>query len=284
MGRVFLCSFCVFLWGAAACADSREPLRFGIVPQGSPSSVLTSWQPLVTFLAEALDHPIVAVTQTDIPTFEACVHQGAYDIAFMNPYHYAVFSRSTGYRAIAQRGDEALVGHLIVLADGPVRSIADLAGQEIAFPSPAAFAASILVRAQLDAEGIDYTPLYTRSQESGYLAVARGLLVATGGENRTFEAFRRGHPAYENLQVIQSTEAFAAHPIAVAPWISQSMADQIVTVLAEIHLAAPAVLEPLAIGHFTAASDADYGDVRALAIPEGQVGLNIEADPPCPFG
>ncbi len=269
---------------SVAVADERDALLFGVVPQGAPAEVLAAWEPIADVLGQALGRPVAAVTAPDIPTFEACVHAGIYDIVYLNPYHYIVFSETTGYRAVAHRADARLKGLVIVGRNSPVTSLAELDGARIAFPSQAAFAASILVRAELQAAGIDFSPVYTRSHESGYLAVARDLLVATGGVNRTFGLFTSNHPDYGLLRVIHKTEGYTPHPIAVAGWLDDVTVEKIARTLTELHFTAPETLSLLAIGRFQRPAEDAYDDVRALAMPVEETGINLQGSPPCRSG
>lgn len=47
-------------------------------------------------------------TAKDIPTFERQLGAGAYDMAYMNPYHYTVSHDSPGYIAFAKERDRQL--------------------------------------------------------------------------------------------------------------------------------------------------------------------------------
>ena len=284
MVRFWAVFLAVFLGLSAASAQDGGALRFGVVPQGPPAEILAAWQPIAAALERDLGRPVEAVTTPDIPTFEACVHMGLYDIVYLNPYHYVVFSQTTGYRAVAHRADARLKGLIIVNQDSAVTSLAQLEGERIAFPSQAAFAASILVRAELRAAGIDYTPVYTRSHESGYLAVARDLLVAAGGVNRTFGIFTANNPDYGILRVIHQPDGYTPHPIAVAPRLNEQTVAQITQTLSGLHYTDPEALTLLAIGRFQSPQEGAYDDVRALAIPPEETGINLQGNPACRSG
>jgi len=77
----------------AANTDDNAVLTFGIVPQQSASRLAKMWGPLMAELGAQTGVTFSFQTTKDIPTFEACLAAGAYDIAYMNPMHYAIFSR-----------------------------------------------------------------------------------------------------------------------------------------------------------------------------------------------
>ena len=126
--------------------------------------------------------------------------KGKYDIAYMNPYHFVVFNDSVGYRALARQKDKRIKGIVVVNANSTITSLDDLNGKQIAFPSPAAFAATIIPSAYLKQQGVIFTPRYVHSHDSVYLNVQRGFFNAGGGIIRTLNgvdentrsAFRSG--------------------------------------------------------------------------------------------
>ncbi|OOZ38192.1 hypothetical protein BOW53_16320 [Solemya pervernicosa gill symbiont] len=165
--------------------QAKERLTFGVVPQQSATKLARLWGPFLKQLGELSGYEIRFRTATDIPTFEQRVSLGEYDLAYMNPYHYTVFHRSPGYMAFAKERDKQIQGIVIVHKDSPITQISDLDKQVVAFPSPGAFAASILPRAEFARSGIDVTPTYVTSHDSVYRAVAAGLKPAGGGVLRT---------------------------------------------------------------------------------------------------
>lgn len=72
--------------------------------------------------------------------------------------------------------DRPLEGIVVVRRDAPYRELADLKGQTLVFPAPAAFAATLLVRADLTRRGITITPRFVISHDSVYLNVARASI------------------------------------------------------------------------------------------------------------
>jgi phosphonate transport system substrate-binding protein len=165
-----------------------ESLSFGVVPQQSASKLAKNWAPVFEYLGRQTGTKIRFRTARDIPEFERRLAAGDYDLAYMNPYHYTVFSRSPGYRAFAKAEGKRIEGILVVRKDSPVADPHGLANETIAFPAPAAFAASVLTRAHLVREGIPFVPKYVASHDSVYRTVAKGLYAAGGGVVRTFNS------------------------------------------------------------------------------------------------
>lgn len=246
--------------------SSTALLSFGVVPQQSASKIAQTWLPVLEYLESSSGLNIRFRLAPDIPEFERRAAAGEYDIAYMNPYHYTVFSEKVGYRAFAKTKGKLLKGILVVQKDSPIRTPQDLEGATIAFPAPAAFAATMLPRAYLAGEGITHTPKYVSSHDSVYLAVAKGLYPAGGGVIRTLESLE---PAVKDqLRVLWETKGFTPHAFAAHPRVPEETVRRLVYAMQSMGATEEGMrlLEPLSMQGFEKAKDSDWNDVRALGI------------------
>ena len=78
-------------FGQAHAGEERS-YTFAIVPQQSATVLAASWGPVIKQIASVAGLDLKFMTTKDIPTFEACLAKGAYDFAYMNPYHYVTFN------------------------------------------------------------------------------------------------------------------------------------------------------------------------------------------------
>lgn len=247
-------------------SGAEKPLTFGIVPQESSSRLAEQWTPMIQHISEELGRPVRFATAADIPTFEKRVGRKQYDIVYMNPYHYVEFSKSPGYRAVAREGNKQIRGLLVVNDNQPAQTLDELEGTTIAFPAPAAFAATILVRAELEKQGISYTPRFVSSHQSVYLNVARGFTAAGGGVERTFNSSVRD--GLEGLRVLWRSEGYTPHAFAVHPDLPEDEVSAIraaLTGLAATEEGRP-LLERASLKPLVSARDSDWDDVRQLGL------------------
>lgn len=257
-------------------------LTFGIVPQQSASRLAKMWGPLMARLSAELGVEVRFRTTKDIPTFEACLATGAYDIAYMNPVHYTVFAEESGYRAIARQADKKLRGLIVVRKDSNFETLDDLSGTQVAFPSPGAFGASVVPRAEMRARGIDFTPNYVKSHDSVYRAVAAGLMPAGGGVLRTFNAVS---PAIrDQLRVLYRTEGYTPHAFALHADLDEEMGAALQNALLEIAANAPTLPAAIGMTGFEPGQDADWNDIRALDLTSADTGINSGGVVECPSG
>ncbi|MCB1812352.1 MAG: phosphate/phosphite/phosphonate ABC transporter substrate-binding protein [Candidatus Competibacteraceae bacterium] len=246
---------------------SRTVLTFGVVPQQAASKLARLWAPLLQRVSVLTGYQLEFRTAPDIPSFEQRLAAGEYDLAYMNPYHYTVFQQNPGYTAFGREKNKQIQGILVVRQDSSLQSIDDLAGTSVAFPAPAAFAASILPRAYLRQQGIAITPVYVSSHDSVYLNVARGFYPAGGGVLRTLAGIKP--ELRQQLRILWTTPAYTPHALAAHPRVPKSIRD----VVAEAFVAlqedpqGQPLLQALGFKNgLMLARDADWDDIRALQL------------------
>lgn len=264
---------------SSAGAATSDALLFGVVPQQSATRLAQIWVPLLKRLSEDTGLNIKFTTTKDIPTFEKCVASGAYELAYMNPYHYVLFSQSPGYVAFAKQTEKKLRGLIVVRKDSAAHNLRDLADAKFAFPSPGAFGASVLPRAEMRKNRIVHHPNYVRSHDSVYRSVAAGLFPAGGGVGRTFGNI--DPKIRDQLRVVYRTEKYTPHAFAHGPQLTPATAEKVRAAMVAINESAPQLLEPLGFKGFETARDSDWSDVRALNLTEKETEILREGETVC---
>lgn len=257
-----------------------DVFTFGIVPQQSASRLAQMWGPFLKELSDQTGVTFQFKTTKDIPTYEACLASGAYDVAYMNPMHYAIFSEQTDYQAIARQSDKRLKGIIVARAGSEFETLEDLDSQTVAFPSPGAFGASILTRSGLSAHGVSFQASYVKSHDSVYRAVAAGLMQAGGGVSRTLAAVDPDVRA--QLSIIYETESYTPHAIAVLGDTGAEFAASVQQALLAVAQTTPDVVTGIGMRGFEPAQDADWDDVRALGMTHEETGISHQGDVQCP--
>jgi phosphonate transport system substrate-binding protein len=252
--------------GNAAAQSSPETLSFGIVPQQAASKLARLWGPILADIGANSGTRLLFKTAPNIPEFEKRCAAGEYDIAYMNPYHYTVFQRAPGYQVFARQKDKRIRGIMVVRKDSPLHRLEQLSGATLAFPAPAAFAASLLPRAQLTRDGIAFTPKYVASHDSVYRTVAKGLYPAGGGIQRTFNNV--APEIREQLRVLWSTEAYTPHAIAAHPRVAAATLRRIQQAMLQMDQrpVGQSLLWRINFKGIQAAEDAEWDDIRGLGI------------------
>jgi phosphonate transport system substrate-binding protein len=263
---LWACMMLAPLTAQAQAGPAPVTLAFGVVPQQSASRLAEEWGPLLAEISRRSGVVLVFRTAPSIPVFEARLGQGDYDLAYMNPYHYVVFHKATGYQAFAKEQDRKIKGILVVRKDSAYQKAADLAGKTVVFPAPAAFAASILPQAEFGRLQISIEAKFVASHDSVYRAVASGLHEAGGGIQRTFEALPADLRA--SLRVLSETPAYTPHAMAAHPRVAPEIVAKVLAAMTSLGHDEPGqrLLAPLAFKGFVGAQDKEWNDIRALDI------------------
>ncbi|AOW82919.1 phosphate/phosphite/phosphonate ABC transporter substrate-binding protein [Vibrio mimicus] len=245
---------------------SAATLSFGVVPQQSPEELAKRWVPILETLSENSGLSLEFHTAATIPEFEQRVLKGEYDVVYMNPYHYTLFHQNPGYIAFAKQKNQKLQGIIVVAKDSLIQSIRSLDQQTLAFPSPAAFAATIIPQAIFMKEGIHIDSKYVSSHDSVYLNVANGFFVAGGGIKRTFDTAPK--EITNQLRILWETPSFTPHAFAYHPRLSKEQVAALQSALLNLSQTEQGRLQLQAIGFsgIEAAQDSDWNDIRELNI------------------
>lgn len=251
-----LCAF-------AASAEAACKLVVGVVPQFEARRIHAVWTPILQELSDKTGCSYVLEGSKNIPEFEQKFKAGKFDLAYMNPYHSVMAFDAQGYVPITRSGDKKLQGILTVRTDSPIQSVADLEGATIAFPSPNALGASLLMRAELATKhGLSFTPKYVSTHSSVYLHVFKELTVAGGGVGRTLreqpDALKQG------LRVIYKTEQVFAHPLVVHPRVAPELQASVQAAFLQMAAENPDLVDGIPMRGPVAAALSDYQILRDM--------------------
>jgi phosphonate transport system substrate-binding protein len=239
---------------------------FGIGPTHSATELAKRWTPIMQYLTEKSGVHLQFKTAKDIPTFQQQMKEGVYDLAHINPYHYLVYHKGSGYTAFAREKDAKLVGVLVVKKDGPVQDVSQLNGSTIAFPAANALAATWLPVHMLHENNINVTPQYVISMDSVYRSVAKGLFPAGGGEMRTLGLI--DPEVMDQLRILWTSEALPPFPFVAHSRVPKAVVAKVQKALVQM-ARDPQGLALLKANNFKgieASSDADYDGMRKMNI------------------
>ncbi|QSP93970.1 phosphate/phosphite/phosphonate ABC transporter substrate-binding protein [Marinobacter salinisoli] len=265
---IFLLSAILVSVPGVASAQQSAPkvYTFGVVPQQASEKLARQWLPLMAYLTEKTGSTVRFATAPNIPEFERRLADGVYDFAYMNPYHFTVFSEDPGYSAVARQSNHVIRGIIVVSSDLKIGAVEELAGQSVAFPAPNAFAATLITRAHLDEAAPGYQAEFVKSHDSVYRSVAKGLFAAGGGIVRTLNEVEP--EIREQLEVLWLSPGYTGHAIAAHPRVTPQTKALVEQALSQMHESerGRSILEELDMKGFQAAANTDWDDVRDLGI------------------
>ena len=243
---------------------------FGIVPQQAASKMAKAWTPILKYIGDKSGVKLRFATSRNIPSFKKRIMKGKYDFAYMNPLQYTKVHDAAGYNAFGKAKNKRIKGIIVVQKKNSAKDASELKGQTLAFPSPVAFAASILPRAHLSNIGATITPKYVNSHDSVYRNVAKGRFPGGGGVMRTF---KNSPPQIrKKLRVLWTSKGYTPHAFAA----NSRVPEEVVAKVQQAMLAmdqdprGKALLKTVRLKGIEAGIDSEWDDVRELSkqLPE----------------
>jgi len=237
----------------------------GVVPQQAPLKLQKVWQPIATYLSEKTGEKVIFKTEKSISKFEDVLYKGGYDFAYMNPYHYVVSHKKQGYLA-KLRATKDIKGILVMKKGSALKTLNNDKARYL-FPSPNAFAATLLTKYELiDIFKVDPKVLqkarYVNSHDSVYKAVSRGIGDIGGGIERTFNNLS-DMQTKDNLLIVHTTKAYPSHPFAFHSKLSKQTVEKISEALIQMP---ESILKSLSIKGLKRINNTEYTSVKNLAI------------------
>lgn len=199
--------------GGAARAQTVRTIA--VTPQFEHRQLFAIWKPIVAELEKRSGMRFKLVASLSLEEFEHEFAKGVNDFVYANPYLLLKEYDQQGYIPLV-RDKTPVRGILVVRKDSAIRGPAQLDGKKVAFPSPNALGAGLLLRADLDQlYHARVVPIAARTHTSSYIHVINGLADAGGGVLTTLA--QQTPEIRDALRVIYTTRAAPSLPLAAHP-------------------------------------------------------------------
>tara|TARA_R110002095_G_scaffold186612_2_gene163856 strand:- start:1571 stop:2521 length:951 start_codon:yes stop_codon:yes gene_type:complete len=200
-----------------AMADNAYTV--GVVPQFDSRQIAHIWQPILKEVSRRSNIQLELKASPNMGAFEKQLKEGVFDFAYMNPYQAVSGQQMQGYMPLLNDNGRKLFGIIVVKKDSPIRSVQELDGQQIAFPSATSLGATLLTRAELARKfNVTLNGLYVKSHSSVYLNVIMGTVIAGGGVQNTL--LQQPDAILNKLRVLYTTNTVPSHSISAHPRVS----------------------------------------------------------------
>jgi phosphonate transport system substrate-binding protein len=263
-----LVAFALLLAGMGP-VRAQTVYKFGVVPQFAPRKLASVWTPILNDLETRTGLTFKMVGSPKIPDFEMSFLAGAFDFAYMNPYHAMLASSKQGYVPINRDHGRKLFGVLVVKKDSPIQDIRALDGESLSFPAPNALGASLLMRAELARNvGITMKPIYTQTHSSVYLNVIFGKTPAGGGVMGSLK--RQGKEIQDGLRVLYKTREMVPHPVTAHPRVPVEHREKVRAAFLAMgrSVEGAAMLAKVPFKKIGPASPDEYSDLKTWGLEE----------------
>jgi phosphonate transport system substrate-binding protein len=178
---------------------AERAYTFNVLNHRSVALTAQYWNPILVYVTEktgiALELRLNRTSQENTAKAET----GIYDFLFTN--HFFTPERDRlGFRVIARPAGAGIRGEIVVNADSSVRTLQDLEGRPVAFPTPDGFTGYWVPMDALVNAGVAVKPVFSGNQEMSIGLLRRDEVAAAGVNSTVAENFaRRTDYAYRVL-------------------------------------------------------------------------------------
>ncbi|MRR08728.1 phosphate/phosphite/phosphonate ABC transporter substrate-binding protein [bacterium] len=221
VSRILVCLL-AFGLGLTA-AQAGETYSFGVLPQRSAVLTAQYWNPILDHAGRQAGVTLSLKVARTAPESKEAVARGDYDFVYSN--HFFEPQITSGYQVILRPLDEAISGQIVTLESSPIKSLGDLNGKEVGFPSAAAFVGYQVPMDHLLRQKIDVTPVFGGNQEGimGQLKVGRVAAAGVNGQVMKAYAAREG----VKYRVLWESGSYFNIPVAVHPRVPRAVAEAV---------------------------------------------------------
>jgi phosphonate transport system substrate-binding protein len=198
-------------------AQAAESYSFGVLSQRSAVLTAQYWNPILDYIKRKSGVALELKIARTAPESNNATERGEYDFVYSNTIFQPKMAKAN-YQVILRPRDEAITGQIVTLNESPIKTLSDLNGKEVGFPSQAAFVGYAVPMDGLLRRGIRVTPVWGGNQEGIMGQLKAGRVIAAGVNNQVMKAFA----ARENLRyrVLWESRPFNNLPIAAHPRVS----------------------------------------------------------------
>lgn len=263
----------IFLLGLSLPVFAQTPaqaLSFGVISQRSPIMSAQYWNPILRYIGERSGVRLELKLAKTGPDHAAMINRGEYAFIYSN-HNFRRENDAVGYTVFARPSEEAIRGQIIVLADSPIKTVADLKDKEVVFPSPVAFVGYTVPMDMLVRSDTKVKPLFAGNQEGAIGQLVSKRAVAAGVNSEVAQAYAdRQNIEY---RVLWSSEEYLNIPLSAHPSVPKekvkAVRDALIgmasdpdgqKILAE---SAQLIQQKPPFG-FVAAKDSEFENVRKL--------------------
>lgn len=251
------------------------PLRVAVAAVISPKGTVESYRLLLDYLSVKLNRPVELVQRRTYAEINDLIEQGYVDVAFVCTSAYIAGHADFGMQLLAApqvQGDTVYYSELIVPADSPAASIADLRGKVFAFTDPMsttgrAYPIQLLMQMGETPDSFFARTFYTYSHDDAIRAVSEGLADGAAVDNLVLAyALERESTLRDRVKIINRSGPFGIPPVVTHPAVRPQLRAQLQQLLVDLTSdpQGVAALAALGIERFVSIEDGAYDTVRVL--------------------
>jgi phosphonate transport system substrate-binding protein len=257
---------------SAQQAENPASIRVALLPDENASTIIQNALPLKKYLERALRKDIELIVTTDYSSMIEAMRFGRIEVAYFGPLSYVLAkSKAPAIEPFAvgvTKGSPTYKGVIIVRADGPVKSLADIKGKLMGFGDFASTSSHLIPRALLARNKIfgdtDYKYVLLGAHDAVARAVQSGQVQAGGLSQEIFKSLvAKGSIDGEKVVVLAESDPIPNYPMVMQGYLAPELKAAIKAAFLELN--DKEILKTFRADSFAATDDRAYDILRETA-------------------
>ncbi|BET26283.1 phosphonate transport system substrate-binding protein [Limnobacter thiooxidans] len=254
---------------AGSPAHAQQPVyRFSPVNQWDIPKTAAYWNPIIQHVSEKSGVKLeLKIGRTSADTTAYVLAQ---EVEFVFSNHLFSPERDKlGWKVFGRRTGPALQGQIAVLDNSPIRTLADLNGQDMVFAGPEAFIGYRVPQAQLISQGIEVNPVFAGNQNAAFAQLLAGRAKAVGSNSVLIDGFTEKQGT--KFRILWTSEDYLDLALMASNKVSAKDVRAVANAFTNMHKSKEGALilkrasESVGLdtdSHFLSATDKDYESYR----------------------
>ncbi len=255
---------------AAGPANPHRPLKLSRIPHISQEATRQENEPLAAYLSTRLGQQVVLDIPKDYDAVIGQLARGEVDIAILAPLSYVVAKkRMPELVLVAQlvaEGSGQYWSYIVTAADGPIKTLPELAGKSFAFVDRRSTSGYLLPLGMLHAAGVKTGPASFVGSHPDVVDLVLKHKVDAGAIASTTFGHMRDANLKERLRILAKSDTVPFDAVVVQPNLAKDVVALLRTTLLELSTRTNegrAVLQGHTLSNgFVEATDSAYDGVR----------------------
>lgn len=255
--------------------EKPNPFRVGLIPNQAPDTVKTQYASFKAYMEKELGIPIELFVASDYAGVVQAMASDKLDMALFGGVTYVQAKELADIYPIVTELDKATkstkyTSVIIVPADSPAKTVADLKGKTFAFGDISSTSGSLYPKIMLDQAGLkvpqDFKEIkYTGGHDATALAVANGSVDAGGVEERILDRLiDQGRVDKTKIRKLKQSDLIEGYPWVVRAKLDKEFVEKVTT--AFLNLKDPEILKLRSADGYGRVTTKDYEFVREQAL------------------
>jgi len=173
-----------------AAASAQHAYSVNVLNQRSIALTAEYWNPIITYAAKKSGVPLELKLAKTSKEGNSVAERYGYDFLYTN--HFFTPERDKlGFRVIARPAGPGIRSQIVVPEDSPIQRLQDLAGKDVAFVSPDAFAGYWLPMDALLRAKVKVNVIFTGNQEASSAQLKVNKVAAAGVNGSVLARYAR---------------------------------------------------------------------------------------------